>query len=145
MIAQENIPTDLFTVLPDSFDTNDQEERIRTALGVAWGPLPEVDSRCLHRYHEYLANHLQFPFDAEYAEDISGYRQLVTPITVLALAAPGERNRYEEFGIVCRARRGRQVIELPLADVELTDGSRNSRLIDDYWFWFWNWRFDPKI
>jgi hypothetical protein len=41
--------------------------------------------------------------------------------------------------------RGTQEIELPLVDVELTEKSSNSQLIEDYWYWFWNWRFDPKI
>ena len=85
------------------------------------------------------------PFDAEYAEDISGYRQLVSPITVVALVHPDDHVGHEEFGLLCRARRGPQEIELPLADVELREISPNSQLIEDYWYWFWNWRFDPKI
>jgi len=124
---------------------NNQEERIRAALGLVRGPLPEVETKWLHRYYDYLVENLSLPFEAEYAEDIAGYRQVVSPIAVVALLHPDDHGRHEEFGLLCRAKRGGQTLELPLADVELTDNSPNSRLIDDYWYWFWNWRFDPKI
>jgi len=123
----------------------DQEERIRVALGLARGTLPEVQSKWLRRYYEYLAANLLLPFEGEYAEDISGYRQLVAPVTVIALLHPDEHGKHEEFGLLCRAHRGAQEIELPLADVELPQDTVNSQLIEDYWYWFWNWRFDPKI
>ena len=123
----------------------DQESRIRAALGLAHGPLPKVHTEWLHRYYEYLAANLSLPFDAEYAEDISGYRQVVSAITVVALIHPDEHAKHEEFGLLCRARRGTQEIEVPLADAELNANAPNFRLIEDYWFWFWNWRFDPKI
>jgi hypothetical protein len=123
----------------------DQESRIRTALGLAHGPLPEVRSEWLHRYYEYLVANLSLPFDAECAEDISGYRQGVSGITVVALLHPDEHAKHEEFGLLCRARRAAQEIEVPLADVELREDTQNYRLIEDYWYWFWNWRFDPQI
>ena len=145
MITQNSVDSHVHTIVMDVFDTNDQEKRIRAALGLARGPLPEVQSKWLHLYYEHLAANLSLPFDAEYAEDISGYRQLVSPITVVALVHPDDRDRHEEFGLLCRAHRGIQEIELPLADVELTENSPNSQLIEDYWYWFWNWRFDPKI
>ncbi len=145
MITQNNMDTEIFTIVPDTFDANNQEERIRTALGLAWGPLPEVETNWLHRYYDYLDDNLSFPFEAEYAEDISGYRQVVSPIRVLTLLHPDDHGHHEEHGLLCRAKRGKQTMELPLADVELADNSMNSRLIDDYWYWFWNWRFDPKI
>ena len=123
----------------------DQEGRILVALGLACGPLPEVRTEWLHRYYEYLAANLSLPFEAEYAEDISGYRQFVSPITVVAIVHPEKHTGHEDFGLICRARRGAQEIELPLADVELTESAPNYRLIEDYWYWFWNWRFDPQI
>ena len=86
-----------------------------------------------------------FPFEAEYAEDISGYRQLVSTVTVISLLHPDEHAQHEEFGLICRARRGTQEIEVPLADVELKESTPNYRPIEDYWYWFWNWRFDPQI
>ena len=71
---------------------NDQEDRILAALGLARGPLPEVRTEWLDRYYDYLAAHLSLPFEAEYAEDIAGYRQLVSPVTVVALV-PSRRAR----------------------------------------------------
>jgi hypothetical protein len=146
MLSQQNsTDANVIGVVMEPFNANDQEERIRAALGLAHGPRPEVQSQWLHRYYDYLAAHLSLPFDGDYAEDISGYRQLVAPVIVVALLHPGEHGRHEDFGLLCRARRGEQQIELPLADVELPPDSPNSQLIEDYWYWFWNWRFDPKI
>jgi hypothetical protein len=70
---------------------------------------------------------------------------VVSTITVLALLHPDGHAKHEELGLLCRARRGTQQIDVPLADVELSDAAANFRLIDDYWYWFWNWRFDPQI
>jgi hypothetical protein len=144
-IQQNSADTHQLGVVMEPFNANDQEERIRAALGITHSPLPEVQSRWLRRYYEYLSAHLSLPFDGEYAEDISGYRQLVAPVAVVALLHPGAHGGHEEFGLLCRARRGTQEIELPLADVELPADAANSQLIEDYWYWFWNWRFDPRI
>lgn len=145
MITQELVNPNSLSLVWNDFDTKDQEGRIRSALGLAGGPLPEVQSQWLHRYYDHLADKLSLPFDGEYAEDIAGYRQLVSPVTVIALVHPGNHGRHEDVGLLCRARRGTQEIELPLADVEIAPGSPNSQLLEDYWYWFWNWRFDPKI
>ena len=145
MITQNSMDSSVPTVVMESLNVNNQESRIRAALGLEFGPIPEVQSEWLHRYYEYLEANLSLPFDAEYAEDIAGYRQLVSPITVVLLLHPDDHDRHEDFGLLCRARRASQSIELPLADVELTKDSPNGQLIEDYWYWFWNWRFDPRI
>ncbi len=145
MITQNSVTEPVRTVVIDSLDDNDQEKRIRKALGLAGGPLPDVQSQWLRRYHDYLSANLSLPFDAEYAEDIPGYRQALSRVTVEALVDPEEHGRHEEFGLYCRARRGTDAIEVPLADVELRTRSANLQLIEDYWYWFWNWRFDPSI
>lgn len=131
--------------MTEPFDTTNQEERVRAALGIAYGPLPEVRSHWLQRYYEHLSVHLVLPFDAEYAEEIAGYQQLITPVTVIAILHPSTHDKHEERGLLCRARRGGQELDVPLADVELRESAPNSQLIDDYWYWFWNWRFDPQI
>ena len=112
MITQNSVDSHVHAVVMDPFNANDQEERIRAALGLAHGSLPEVQSEWLHRYYEYLSANLSLPFDAEYAEDISGYRQLVSPVTVVALLHPDEHGRHEDFGLLCRARRGTEEIEV---------------------------------
>ena len=129
----------------DHSNRNDQESRIRAALGLGPGPLPEVRTEWLHRYYEYLAGSLSLPFDAEYAEDVLGHRQAVSAITVVALVHPDEHVRHEARGLLCRARRGAEEIDVPLAEVELRAPTHNYRLLEDYWYWFWNWRFDPQI
>ncbi|MEN6407410.1 MAG: calcium-binding protein [Thermoguttaceae bacterium] len=145
MITQHEISPNSFGAIPNSLDADHQEERIRAALGIAWGPLPDVQTKWLYRYYRFLAEHLTLPFRAEYAEDIAGYRQAVSPVTVVDLIDPGDHGRHEDVGLLCRAQRGPQTLEVPLADVEIVEHSQNSRLLDDYWYWFWNWRFDPKI
>lgn len=145
MITQNSVDSNVPPAVVEPWNVKTQEDRIRAALGVAHGPLPNVQNKWLHRYHEYLAARLTLPFDAEYAEDTSGYRQRVSPITVVALLEPDDHGGPEDFGLLCRAWRGSQQIELPLVDVEPTKDSPNSQLIEDYWYWIWNWRFDPKI
>jgi hypothetical protein len=129
----------------EELTAGDQETRIRAALGLRSGPLPEVQSKWLDRYYEYLAGNLALPFDAEFAEDIAGHRLMVSGITVTAILPPDGQTRSEQLGLLCRAVRGTQELELPLTDVELREGARNQRLVEDYWYWFWNWRFDPRI
>jgi hypothetical protein len=145
MVTQPAMESDASIAFTDSSKGANQEGRILAALGLARGPLPEVQTEWLNRYHEYLETQLSLPFEAEYAEDISGYRQRVSRVTVVALVHPDQHTGHEDFGLICRARRGTEEIEFPLADVELTESDPNSRLIEDYWFWFWNWRFDPRI
>jgi hypothetical protein len=145
MITQNTLDTDIPTIIHNPLDANAREERIRKALGIAWGPLPDVQPKWLRRYHEHLGKTLTLPFRADYAEDIAGYRQLISPVTVIGLVDPTDHDRPEEVGLLCRAKRGEQTIELPLADIELAENSRNSRLLDDYWYWFWNWHFAKAI
>jgi hypothetical protein len=124
---------------------NDQERRIRAALGIVRGPLPKVRTEWLLRYYEHLAANLSFPFDAECVEGIPGCPQVASGITVVALLHPDGHANHEKFGLLCRAHRGTQETEVPLMDVELNESAPNFRLIEDYWYWFWNWRFDPQI
>lgn len=123
---------------------DEQERRICIALGLAQGPLPEVQRRWLERYYRYLAANLSFPFDAEYVEDVL-YNQIASAIAVIGLIDPEEHTKHEELGLLCRARKDSREIDVPLVDVEVNEESPNYRLAEDYWYWFWNWRFDPQI
>jgi hypothetical protein len=136
--------SDPFVVSPAA-TPHEQEERILRMMGLKRGPLPKVRIEWLSRYFAHLAANLSLPFEAEYAEDISGFRQLVSRVTVIALIPPDEHASAEDIGLFCRVRRGAEEIEVPLADVELEERTVNSQLIDDYWYWIWNWRFDPSI
>jgi hypothetical protein len=145
MITESIADANAFALAADAWNEYGQEDRIRAALGLTWGPLPEVQNKWLRRYHSFLKANLALPFEAEYAEDIAGYRQLVTTVTVVDLVDPAKHYRPEELGLLCRVRRGTQELEVPLADVELPGNALNSRFIEDYWYWFWNWRFEPMI
>jgi hypothetical protein len=143
--TQTRSDSDSLGVFAGPSRADDQEGRILAALGLSHGPLPKVRSEWLLRYYEYLVATLTLPFEAEYAEDIPGFRQLVTPVTVIAILHPEQEAVHGEFGLLCRVRRGEQEIEAPLADVEPKSTALNARLIEDYWYWIWNWRFDPRI
>jgi hypothetical protein len=124
--------------------TNDVPD-YQKITSLARGPLPKVRTEWLHRYYEYLTASLSLPFDAEYAEDVPGHRVVISPITVVALVHPDGHANHEGLGLVCRAHRGTQEIELPLSEVELNESAPSYRLVEDYWYWYWNWRFDPQI
>ena len=61
-------------------------------------------------------------------------------ISVVALVNPRLHPVDDSQGLLCKARMGQQDLVVALGDVERDEGSRNSQLIDDYWFWLWNWR-----
>jgi len=145
MITQERMSPQAYAIIMAPINVRNQEERIRAALGVVHGSLPEVQTKWLQLYYKHLSAHLSLPFDAIYAEDIVGYRQLVARVTVIMLLPPDECGKHEELSLLCRVRRGNDDIEVPLADVEVRVNAPNFQLIEDYWYWFWNWRFDPKI
>lgn len=122
-----------------------QEDRIREALGIRRGPLPNVQYPWLLHYHRYLEARLVFPFEAEYAEDLFDYRQRISSVTVVAVLDPQDSRGHEDTGLLCRVLRGSEEVEIPLVDLELPEESPNSQLLEDYWYWIWNWRFDPGI
>jgi hypothetical protein len=122
-----------------------QERRIRSALGLARGPLPPVTRQWLRAYYAHLLDRLAFPFDAPYAEESIFSGAVLSPVTVVGLVDPEAIPDQERSGLLCKAFRGQQELCIPLSDVELADSSPNFQLIEDYWYWFWNWRFDPSI
>src|SRR5215469_3295975 len=94
--------------------------------------LPTVSSQTLQRYHAYLQTHLSLPFDAQ---DRHG------PIEVAALAPVQECPYLEVYGLFYRGMQGRQMIEMPLAELETVQGAgENQHLLADYRWWFWHCR-----
>ncbi len=72
-------PTNIVT---RPLNKKDQDDRVRKALGLTNNdPLPEVEQNTLLAYHQYLAAHLSFPFEAKW-EPESGPTQTLT-ITAL--------------------------------------------------------------
>ena len=48
----------------------DQDDRVRMVFDLTSNdPLPDVDEETLEVYHEYLAKHLVFPFEADYTSE----------------------------------------------------------------------------
>jgi hypothetical protein len=128
-------------------ESNDQERRIRTALGLEKGPLPNVGIEWLRQYFKYLAANLSFPFEAKLTEEIGYYRQpTYSQVKVLALLDPDKNRAEQEYsGLFCTVLKAGQEIEVPLVDLELEEKYQYFQLIEDYWYWIWNWRFDPRI
>jgi hypothetical protein len=124
---------------------DNREGRIRSALGLARGPLPHVERQWLHVYHEFLAARLSLPFAAQYTGDLARLRQTIPQVTVIALIDPGECGESEGDGLVCFAQDDKEQLRLALVDIEVDVDHANFQLLDDYWYWFWNWRFDASI
>ncbi len=117
------------------------EKRIRGifALGDRT-PLPRVNKRTLSAYHRYLAARLCFPFLARCWEEVSPLESVSQIVSVIGLVDPADRRAEISAGLRCTARMDDRIVELPLAELELGNGTANSRLVEDYWYWFWNWR-----
>src|SRR5262249_31563577 len=99
-------------------------------------PLPEVDEESLAAYHRHLVNHLTFPFEGRYSQETGPFQDTTYAITVLGLHDPDDR---EDYGLICRARHGKEELDLPLGEVEVGRGNRNRELLADYSYWFWNY------
>jgi hypothetical protein len=124
----------------------EQEGRVRTALGLTRGPLPKVKSEWLRKYHSFLSSKLIFPFYARYTEELSADRDpVVSSIEVFALVNPIEMSDIERTALICRVMRDVREEEIPLVDLEVEEDHPNFQLLEDYWYWIWNWRFDPRI
>lgn len=119
------------------------EQRIRHVFGLSGNTsLPRVSHRTLQAYYQHLAGHLSFPFLARYWEEVSPLESVCHIVTVLRLADPERQRAEASSGIRCVACVENRTVELPLAELELHNGTGNSRLIEDYWYWLWNWRSD---
>jgi hypothetical protein len=125
---------------------DDQEQRVRAALGLEKGPLPKVAIQWLRKYHAHLAGKLSLPFRAQHNEETGLFGQAAySEVEVVALVDPDKSATDEYHGLVCKVRKADREMEVPLVDLEVDEENPNFRLIEDYWYWIWNWRFDPRI
>jgi hypothetical protein len=113
-------------------NAKDQDDRVRKALGLTSDdPLPEVEELTLWAYHRYLAAHLTFPFEAKWEPEYGP--------TATILGDPEDDPWVDEmYGLLCQAKAGGRVIDVPLAECEAKKGSPNRQLLEDYVYWFWN-------
>jgi hypothetical protein len=132
----------------ESSALRERGHRIRQALRLASGPLPNVDTETLREYYRYLAAHFSFPFQAGYHEEFGFFAERTRTVTVLRVLDPS-RNIPDDFGGIychvrmdehCHIRMDEHSCEVPLARLEAQQDSANDQLLDDYWYWFWNWQ-----
>ena len=116
----------------------DEDDRVRMVFGLTSNdPLTDVDDDTLLVYHKYLAANLTFPIEAEHGAEY-GHPEKVK---VIGLGDPDEEPMIDdEYGILCEARMERQVVSLPLAELEVLKGKANRQLIEDYCSWYWDYR-----
>ena len=118
----------------------DREQRIIRALGKSKRSIPHVDEATLSSYYRYLSAHLPLPLAAHYPMPTSPSEEAEFQCIVLALLDPSKHLGDAMDGIVCKTRKGRYEVNLPLLDLYLPEEDRAFQLIEDYWYWFWNWR-----
>ena len=99
---------------------------------------PVVSLESLQIYHDYLKIQLVFSIFALYEQKIEPFKTTRWDIKVLGLFGIEFTSDVEFYGLFCEADRGRQKIQIPLADVEVMEKGNNDILIEDYKTWFWN-------
>ncbi len=120
---------------------NDEEIRIAKVFRLAHGSkLPDVSKKSLTIYRDYLSKHLNFPVKVLYAQNIAPFKTTRWPFTVTNLLDLEDSDDPEFYGLFCQGTRGRQVLEMPLATIEVVEDGNNYMLIDDYKTWFENYR-----
>ena len=131
-------PTEIIT---PPLSNKDQDDRVRMALGLTHDdPLPEISVESLLTYHRYLATRLTFPFKALQGEEaMSPYSRKRSTLTVTGLLDPETEEVDLESGLLCICRRGDEVIEFPLGDIEVKKKDPNFKPVSDYAYWFYNW------
>lgn len=120
---------------------NDDETRIAKVFRLAHGSkLPDVSKKFLTIYRDYLAKHLKFPIKALYAQDVAPFKTTRWLFTVTNLFDLEDSDDPEFYGLFCQGTRGRRMLEVPLATIEVLEDGNNQVLIDDYKSWFENYR-----
>lgn len=124
---------------PRKRKTNSQTERLRAILGGDGNRLPRVGLETLRRFHDYLADHLSFPFEAKLSSPIGPHRDTEAPLKVVRLMDPVREYSPEEmYGLICKAEQNGERIELPLDRIDVEGGSPHAQLLEDYRHWLWH-------
>jgi hypothetical protein len=123
------------SIVSRPLNEKDQDDRVRMALGLTSDdPLPGVDDDTLRTYHRYLAAHLAFPFEAKWEPEYG-------PRPIIKITGPGDPDDAcadEMHGLLCEARVGGRLTEVPLAECEAKKSGPNRQLLKDFSYWFWN-------
>ena len=113
-------------------------DRLRAILGLSTDdPLPAVDRECLRNYHRYLTETLAFPFQANYtlpADDFfAEIEEYNAPIIGLAPDAT------EVYGLFCKVDSGKELLHVPLNEIEAIEEGPNQCFMADYTWWLANY------
>jgi hypothetical protein len=131
-------PTEITT---KPLSPKDEDDRVRMVFGLTSNdPLPDVNDELLEQYHEYLREHLSFPFDADYTSETGPFSSRTIQVKVTGMDDPDEPMIDDMYGIFCEARHERRAMTLPLGELEVKKGKPNRQLLADYRYWFWNFR-----
>jgi hypothetical protein len=143
---QEDVDPDLGEGLPmeqpaniqtKPLDPNNQEDRIRAALGVTTDDaVPLVEKATLLKYFEYLKANLVFPFPATYSHH-DGKRRIVHKISVVGMS--DEFPIEGEYGLVCVVKDDQEQWEVPLMMMEVSKEDHSHQTLEDYRRWFTEW------
>jgi hypothetical protein len=118
-------------------DLNDQDDRIRAALGLTTDDaIPMVEKPILRQYFDYLKTNLRFPFPATYSHH-DGKKRVVRPISVVGMSDdfPIE----DEYGLVCVVKDDAEQWEVPVVLLKVGKNDANHQLLADYRRWFADW------
>jgi hypothetical protein len=119
--------------------TTNQTQRLRAILGGTSGRLPRVRVETLRKFHEYLAEHLAFPFEGRLSDPIGPHRDTRSPLTVIRLFDPVREYAPEEmYGLICKCQQNGARIELPLDRIDVEENRPQDQLLEDYRHWLWN-------
>jgi hypothetical protein len=129
-------------IIAERLSRDDRDDRIRVIFGLDDNdPLPAVDGDALEIYFEYLAEYLEFPFEAEHAPKTG---RLFEHSRIVKVIAP---DNFEDEsmidarrGVLWPARHHRRTIVVPLHELEVEKGKPNRQLLRDYCHWFENYR-----
>ena len=119
---------------PDS-----QTQRLRAILDSTKGRLPRVGVETLRRFHDYLVDHLAFPFEGRLSDPIGPHRDTESPLSAIRLMDPVREYSPEEMhGLIVKAEQNGEKIELPLDRIDVEEDSPQHQLLEDYRHWLWN-------
>jgi hypothetical protein len=122
-----------------SQEEDDPSSRLRVILGGTAKRPPRVGLKTLRRFHDYLVEHLPWPFEARLSDPIGPHRDTQSPLKVLRLLDPVQEYAPEEmYGLICEAEQNGEKIELPLDRIDVEEDSPLYQLLEDYRLWLWN-------
>lgn len=128
-------PVEEFTRSPER---DEREEQLRAVFRIPQGTsLPRVDEESLLDYHHYLAGRLSLPFVASFHYGEGPHQNGDHEATVLELLRP-KHHTATTSGLICLARKGSLVLEVPLAQLRAREEGPNHWLVEGYRHWIQN-------